>query len=336
MKTTAIGGGSTAAGRALRPRRRGRFAGAGFALGACLAAASCVSGGTSSQDWELFEASLAQTTTVSDCENELATCVQSANGDVGERAACAVHLQSCLADVVADRVGQNDLLGDCRDTADRCLAAAVSATDVRVCKGLYAECRDDVLEEARALVDDAQLTIQSTFDTALAAVTGLSGVTGRTVGALRGCRASANVCLDDALGALDVTSCTDIFDACVGGVVDVIDPILDPLPLPGPRQIFDATADCQASAKDCLAGALDALDIRACRDLIDSCVTDARDLVDVVVDETNDVIDAVLPGALDVPRPSEVLDCSGQLLSCLGSPTGPLSCAANARDCLLQ
>jgi hypothetical protein len=335
MKTTAIGGGSSARGTAPRPQRRGRFAAAAFALGVCLAAASCADG-ASSEDYELLTASLAQATTVSDCESELASCIQSANGDVGDRAACAVHLQTCLADVVADRVGQNDLLADCRDTADRCLAAAVSATDVRVCKGLYAECRDDVLEEARALVDDAQLTIQATFDTALAAVSGLSGVTGRTVGALRGCRASANVCLDDALGALDVSSCTDIFDACVGGVIDVIDPILDPLPLPGPRQIFDATADCQASAKDCLAGALDALDIRACRDLIDSCVTDARDLVDVVVDEANGVIDAVLPGALDVPGPSEVLDCSGQLLSCLGSATGPFSCAASARDCLLQ
>ena len=333
MKTIAIGGGSTARGTAPRTRRRGRFAGAGFALGVCLAAVGCADG-ASSEDFELFEASLAQTT-VSDCENELTGCIQSAS-DVGDRAACAVHLQSCLADVVADRVGQNDLLADCRDTADRCLGAAVSATDVRVCKGLYAECRDDVLEEARLLVDDAQQTIQSTFDTAVAAVSGLSGVTGRTVGALRGCRASANVCLDDALGALDVTSCTDIFDACVGGVIDVIDPILDPLPLPGPRQVFDATAECRADAKECLAGALDALDIRACRDLIGSCVDDARGLVDVVVDEANEVIDVVLPGALDVPRPSEVLDCSGQLLSCLGSFTGPFSCAANARDCLLQ
>lgn len=334
MKTTAISGGAAAGGRAPRPRRRWPIAGTGLALGACLAAASCVGSGSAREDYELFEASLAQT--VSDCENELASCIQSATGDIGDRAACAVHLESCLADVVAERVGQNDLLGDCRDIADRCLVAAVSATDVRVCKGLYAECRDDVLEAARALVDDAQRTIQSTFDTAMAAVSGLSGVTGRSLGALRGCRASANVCLDGALVALDVSSCTEAFDACVEGVLDVIDPVLDPLPLPGPRQIFDATAECQASAKNCLADAVDALDVRACRDLIDACASDARDLVDVVVDEANGVIDAVLPGALDVPRPSEVLDCSGQLLSCLGSPTGPLSCAANARDCLLQ
>jgi hypothetical protein len=334
MNTTVIGGGSTVDDTAPKPQRRGRYADAGLALGVCLAALGCVDA-QPDEVYDLSEASLAQTT-VADCESELASCIQGASGSVGDRAACAVHLQSCLADVVADRVGQSDLLADCRDTADRCLSAAVSATDVRVCKGLYAECRDDVLDEARALVDDAQLAIQSTFDAALASVSGLSGVTGRAVGALRGCRASANVCLDDAIGSLDVSSCTDIFDVCVDGVIDVIDPVIDPLPLPGPRQIFDATAECRTSAKDCLRGALDALDVRACRDLIGSCVDDARGLVDVVVDEANGVIGTVLPGAPDVPRPGEVLDCSGQLLSCLGSATGPFACAANARDCLLQ
>lgn len=325
MKTKAIRGGSTLHDLRLRSRA--------LALGACLAAVGCM--GKSDRDGAvaLDEASQAQTT-LSDCESELTSCIQNANGSLGDRAQCAVDLQSCLGDAVADRVGRADLLADCRDSADRCLSAAVSLTDVRVCKGVYAECSQDALDEARTLVDDAQRGIQSTFDAALASVSGVRGVTGRTVGALRGCRASANICLDGALTALDVSSCSDVFDACIDGAIDVIDPIIDPLP--GPRQIFDATAECRTSAKDCLRGALDALDIRACRDLIGSCVDDARGLVDVVVDEANGVIDGVLPGAPDVPRPGEILDCSGSLLSCLGSSTGPFDCAADARDCLLQ
>ena len=335
--------------RRTRPRpkrasrsRRGPLASALGALAACYLAVGCGGGNGEpnahdlSEVYDLSAVTAAQTTSVTDCETELTRCVKSAQGNLGERARCAVDLQSCLGDVVAGRVGQGDLLADCRDTADSCLSAAVSLTDVRVCKGLYAECSQDVLDEARELVNDAQATIQSTFDAALASVAGLSGVTSRSVGALRGCRASANTCLDDALTSATVGSCTDTFDACVSGAIDVIDPILAPLPLPGPRQIFDATAECRAGARECLRGAVDALDIRGCRDLVGACVDDARGLVDVVVDEANGIVDAVLPGAPDVPGPSEVLDCSGQLLSCLGSSTGPVACAANARDCLLQ
>ncbi len=317
---------------ATQPRRR-RLSTALAALAAGFAAAC--SSGEQPVSYELLEMTQAQTT-IADCENELTSCIQTAGSSSDARGRCAVALSGCLTDVAAERVGQADLLVDCRASAERCLSGAVGLNDVSACTDVYSECSQDAIDEARVLVDDAQGTIQSTFDAALASVAGSSGVTSRAAGALRGCRASANTCLDGALSSVDVGACTDIFDVCVDGVIDVVDPILDPLPLPGPRQIFDATADCRSSARDCLRGAVDALDIRACRDLVGSCVDDARGLVDVVVDETNGVIDAILPGALGIPNPSEVLDCSGQLLSCLGSQTGPFACAADARDCLLQ
>ena len=310
--------------------RRRSSALAALALGL---AAGCASSEPPSS-YELFEATQAQT--LSDCESELTSCVQNAGSSLDARGSCAVALSGCLTDVAAERVGLADLLVDCRGGAERCLSGAVSLNDVSACTGLYTECSQDVIAEARALVAGAQDTIQSSFDAALASVSGVSGVSSRAAGALRGCRASANTCLDGALSSADVTACTDGFDVCVNGALDVVDPILDPLPLPGPRQIFDATVECRSSARDCLRAAVDALDIRACRALVGSCVDDARGLVDVVVAETNGVADAVLPGVLAPTGPSVLLDCSDQLLSCLGSQTGPFSCASDARDCLLQ
>lgn len=282
-----------------------------------------------------------------DCQNELKSCLGSASG-VTARAQCVVGVQLCLVDDTADRILRNDLIDSCRGDARECLEDAVTDLDVSSCKAAFNTCADGTRNQARTLVSDAQDLISGTFDAALVTVSSVTGAPVGAAGQLRGCRAEANMCIDSALTSADVSACTDAFDTCVTGTLDTAVSVVDEV-LETPIEVFDATADCRDSARACLRGAATALEVRSCRGLLRSCVNDTVSVAGVVVDGATSVVGTTIGGVLDVAdvavdvvddvlpiarSPRKVLDCSGQLLSCLASAAGPFACATVTRDCL--
>jgi hypothetical protein len=162
--------------------------------------------------------------------------------------------------------------------------------------------------------------IASGVDVDIVPTIALSGV--------RTCRDRVTDCLDAVVDDLDIGVCADDLEVCVDGVVAVIDPALDALPGPSPSGILTGTDACRSDAKDCLVGALNLSDIRACGDLLGTCVDDATAILDETVDDVNEIIDP-----LAVPTPSEVVDCALQLTECLARFGDPFDCAEQAQIC---
>jgi hypothetical protein len=145
---------------------------------------------------------------------------------------------------------------------------------------------------------------------------------------VRTCRDQVTECLDGVVDDLDVGACAEDLEQCVDGVVAIIDPALDPLPGPSPSGILTGTDACRADAKNCLIGALNLNDVRACGDLLGTCVDDATAIIDDTVDDVNDILDP-----LTVPTPSVVVDCALQLTECLAKLGDPFDCAEQAQIC---
>ncbi|HTV21146.1 MAG TPA: hypothetical protein VMG12_20815 [Polyangiaceae bacterium] len=277
----------------------------------------------------------AQSLSAADCRADLSTCLSAGGGGVSDFGHCTLDFESCFTDAALDRIGQGQLLAQCRSRADDCLDAAVSATDIGACGDVLVECADDVRDDTRGLFPFVRPLVSRVFGTSVRAVRGVFDVVDAlpavALSGVRTCRDEVITCLDAAVTDLDVGICADSLDTCVDGVVDIIDPVLDPLPGPNGSGIVAATGVCRADARDCLAGAVSLNDISACSDVLGDCVDGVEDILNETVDDVNDIIDP-----LAVPKPENVIDCTLGLAQCLADLENPFDCAEQARICASQ
>ena len=237
-------------------------------------------------------ASGGQGLSAAECRRELSSCLSNPGG-VSDVDQCTVDFEDCLSQAAPDPVGQARPFAILRPLVSR-----VVSTGTRTLRGLV-----DVADALPAAA--------------------LAGV--------RACRDEVVTCLDAAVTDLDVGICADSLDGCVGGVVDIIDPVLDPLPGPNGSGIVAATDACRADARGCLVGALSLNDISACSAVLGACVDGIEVIVDASVDDVNAIIDP-----LAVPKPGEVIDCTLELAQCLVDLQNPFDCAEQARICASQ
>lgn len=267
------------------------------------------------------------------CRQDLRGCLSNGAG-VSDLGQCTVDFESCLTQTALGGWGQGRLLADCRLDADDCLSSAVAQGDVESCGDVVVECADDVLDEVRGgfplvrpLISRVLTVTGRTLQGLVDIVDGLPTI---ALSSVRACRNEVTTCLDGAIGDLDIGGCADGLEVCVDGVVDIIDPVLDPLPGPTASGILTGTDACRSDARDCLVGALRVSDIRACGDVLGTCVDDATAILDETVDDVNDIVD---PLPVAVPQPSNVIDCTLQLTQCLAGLNNPFDCADQARAC---
>jgi hypothetical protein len=162
------------------------------------------------------------------------------------------------------------------------------------------------------------------------------------------CRGTTRDCLKGAITVTDISSCRDVFTACVGDAVDLVDEGLSSA-IDLAEEAIDITIDqatgliedvdglgsnainavneCRAGVTHCLAGVVSVSDISKCQEIFDGCVGSAVSVVnDLAVDNIGIHID--LPG---VSKPG---GCSLGVSTCLGKGTPPAQCAIDAQICL--
>jgi hypothetical protein len=282
---------------------------------------------------------LAQELSTQTCREELRGCLSSAGG-VSDLGQCTVEFEGCFTQATLDSFGQDQLLSECRAAADDCLIGVVGQPDIIACGEVLGECADDSLDELRRAFPLVRSTLRRVFGTGVRTIRGLvnviDGAPALALNGVRVCRERVVVCLEDAVSDLEIDSCADGLDTCIGSVADVIDPVVDSVdevldPLPGPNvgDLVEGTEDCRAAAKDCLVGALDLSDIRACGNLLGACVGDASDIVEGTVEDVREVVE---PAA----AVTNVVDCTLELTQCIAALGDPFVCVDQARVCALQ
>jgi hypothetical protein len=217
---------------------------------------------------------------------------------------------------------------------EQSLSAASGASGTEACDPSL-DCSDDTASGRRGVfailrplvsrvVSSSARTVRGLVDIADALpAAGLAGV--------RTCRDEVGTCLDAAATDQDIGICADSLDGCIDGVVQIIDPVLDPLPGPNGSGIVAATDACRADARDCLTGALTLTDVSACSAGLGACIDGVEVIVNEAVDDVNEIVDP-----LAVPKPGEAIDCTLQLAQCLADFNNPFDCADQARICASQ
>lgn len=278
-------------------------------------------------------ASIEQELSTSACRRELRGCLSNGGG-VSDLGQCTIDFEGCFTQAALDSLGQGQLLSECRVGADACLSGAVAQGDVSACGDVLVECAEDALDEVRGVFPFVRPLVSRVLTVAGRSIRGLvdvvDGLPAIALSTVRTCRDEVTTCLDGAVDDLDIGACADGLDVCVDGVVDIIDPVLDPLPGPNASGILTGTDACRSDAKDCLVGALKVSSIRACGDVLGTCIDDATAILDEAVDDVNDIVD---PLPVAVPKPSELVDCTLQLTQCLAGLNNPFDCIDQARAC---
>lgn len=278
-------------------------------------------------------ASIEQELSTGACRQDLQGCLSNAGG-VSDLGQCTIDFEGCFTQAALDGLGQGQLLAQCRGVADDCLSGAVAQGDINSCGDVLVECSEDVLSEVRGVSGFVRPVLSRVLTIAGNSVRGLvdvvDGLPAIALSTVRTCRDEVTTCLDGAIDNLDIGACADGLDVCVESVVDIIDPVLDPLPGPNASGILTGTDACRSDAKDCLVGAVKISDIRACGDVLGTCVDDATAILDETVDDVNAIID---PLPVAIPKPSDLVDCTLQLTQCLAGLNNPFDCAEQARAC---
>jgi hypothetical protein len=170
-----------------------------------------------------------QAVSLFDCQGDLVRCIGSARGIRG-LAECTTNFTTCNAQAAQDLLDQQNILTDCRASADTCLRSAITAGDIRACRGIYTTCAQDAIETAAGVldtaIDTAQDAIDQTFDTAHGLIGTALGFTGDAFGVLDQCRADATHCIEAATTTARVSECKVIFDGCASDAVDLVDSLL--------------------------------------------------------------------------------------------------------------
>jgi hypothetical protein len=270
------------------------------------------------------------------CRQDLRGCLSNASG-ASSLAECTLDFEDCFSQAALERVGHGKLLAQCRATADGCLSGAVDASDISACGEVLTDCADDVRDQTRNVFTLVTPIVSRVLKVGVRSVRGvfdvIDGLPAIALSSVRTCRAEVTDCVDSAVGDLDIGACAQDLDVCVAGVVDIIDPALDALPGPSPSEILTGTDACRSDAQDCVVGALSLNDIRACGDVLGTCVDDVAAILDDTVDDVNDIVD---PLPVAVPKPSNVVDCTLALTQCLVGLNNPFDCTEQARICATQ
>jgi hypothetical protein len=277
--------------------------------------------------------SMQQELSTAACRQDLRSCLANGGG-VSDLGQCTLDFEGCFTQAALDGLGQGQLLSQCRSVADDCLSGVVAQGDASACGDVLIECADDALDEVRGVFPLLRPLVSRVLTVPARSIRGLvdlvDGLPAIALSGVRTCRDEVATCVDGALDNLDIGACADGLDVCVDKVVDIIDPVLDPLPGPNASGVLTGTAACRMDAKDCLVGAVKLTDIRVCGDVLGTCIDEATALLDETVDDVNGVV-GPLPVA--VPKPSNLVDCTLQLTQCLAGLNNPFDCADQARAC---
>lgn len=276
-----------------------------------------------------------QSLTLGDCRKQVSVCVQGAQS-ITELGGCTAKFEACTAQAAVDLTGQGSLLKTCRDSADACLEGALTVSDVRACRTVLNSCIQDVGTLGTAAVDEAVDLAKTAIDDAATIATGLidtAAVVGTgAIDAVDVCSTEALSCVDHALTVGAVKSCRQSFEMCLGAAIDLVDDAVAVLPVPPVGQIAGALEPCQKNAVKCLTGAVTVTDISACKDTLELCVQGVTSVGDAIASEVNQL----LPGIIQVPLPGNAVGCTDATVQCLLKKLTPIQCAADAANCLVK
>jgi len=266
-----------------------------------------------------------------DCQKEVATCTLGAKS-FKALGSCTVQFQSCTSQAALDLVGAGSILKDCRSKSDACLKGAVTLTDITACRGIFETCTADIGSTAKDVLGEAvgaaTSAVEEAANVAIDTIQGATGAVGPALDAVASCQKSATTCLKSALTTGDVSSCQDIFEECAGKAVKIVDGVVAPLPGPTPGEITDGFQLCQAKATSCLKGAITSASIKQCKNTLSTCVGDASGLLNQTVNDLN----SLLPIPL-LPSPAKPLTCTAEAADCLLQLKSPAQCAEQALTC---
>jgi hypothetical protein len=301
-----------------------------LSLGGCAADAGS---STVPERSETVSATSEQALTIVDCQNQVASCVKSAKSflDLG---GCTASFQACTTQAAADLAGQSNLLKSCRTSANACLQGALTLSDIKACRSVFDACAADVQSTATDAVAEAIKAAKDAIDKATNIAVGViqdaSGVATGALDALATCTKQADSCLAAVVSLNGISTCQASFEKCAGAAVALVDKVVAPLPVPTPTEIANALAPCQTKAQACLKGAVTATDISACQGALQTCVKNVTSVADSTVDDVN----KLLPPAIQLPTPTQTVDCSTAATQCLLNLGNPIDCANQAAKCL--
>jgi ribosomal protein S20 len=264
---------------------------------------------------------------------QVGTCVKGAKSflDLG---GCTAKFQACTTQAAADLAGQSNLLKNCRASANACLQGALTVSDIKACRTVFESCANDVQSTATDAVKEAigaaKDAVDKATDVAVGVIQGASTVATGALDALSTCTKQADSCLAAVVSLNGISVCQASFEKCAGSAVALVDEVVKPLPIPTPTEIANTLAPCQSTAQACLKGAVTATDISACKGALQTCVKNVTSVADSTVDDVN----KLLPPAIQLPTPTETVDCSTAATECLLKLGNPLDCAAQAAKCL--
>ncbi|HET9954588.1 MAG TPA: hypothetical protein VFQ61_08790 [Polyangiaceae bacterium] len=155
------------------------------------------------------------------------------------------------------------------------------------------------------------------------------------------CRNTTKDCLKGAVTVTDIRACREVFTACAGDAIDLVDSgLAEAIDLA--EHAVDITVDqatgllgdvggltshalnavdeCRAGVTQCLSGVVSVSDISKCQEVFDACVGGAMSVAGVGIQ-------------IDLPGSSKT-GCSVGVSACLGSGKPPAQCAIGAQLCL--
>jgi hypothetical protein len=212
-------------------------------------------------------AQVEQALTIFDCQAELAQCVRQARGlrALGE---CTTAFATCNVQAANDVLDETEVLNECRAEANTCLNGALTTADIRSCRGVFRTCAENAVANAQAVldgaVDAAEDAIKKTADTATTVITNAVGIGSDAFGLLHQCREDATDCIAGVTSTADVGACRVIFDGCAADAVDLVESVVDPVPVAAGNLItcnaqfatcvltFNSPFDCATDAQMCL------------------------------------------------------------------------------------
>jgi hypothetical protein len=307
----------------------GLFAGGALALVGCSSAEPGSFGAAEDSAGSTQEA-----LTVGDCGKQVTLCVQGAKS-VSELGGCTAKFEACSIQAAADLAGQGNLLEQCRDSADACLQGALTVSDIRSCRSVLQSCVADAATTGTAAVKEAVDLAKSAVDEATTVAIGVidtASVVGTgAIDAVEICSTEALSCIDRAATVGGVKSCRQSFEVCLGAAIDLVDDAVAVLPIPPVGQIASSLEPCQKNAVKCLSGAVTLADISACRDTLKVCVQSVTSVGDAIASEVNQL----LPGIIQIPLPGHAVDCTESTVNCLLKKLTPVQCAADTVTCLV-
>jgi len=295
------------------------------------------------------------------CRESISDCVTSATG-LSDIADCRDEFETCMTTVVdAADTAVSDLAA-CQDAAVDCVTDAGSMSDVGECRDEYMACAEDLVPDVSQLPDILDLPDLGDLPDAEAVITCGQDlrdcVTGG--GSVVECADAARECLGaelpvdlpdidlpidlpDVPGPKAVLDCSESLVDCVtngGTVMECADQAREclgvELPVDLPDGLPDVTlpdvnggVECVTSLADCVAGG----------GKIMECADQARDCaVDTLPDVTLPDIGG-LPGIGDLDPVGTVnggIDCVQALAECVTGGGSVLTCADEARTCLMD